>query len=214
MRAQASLEGTGGVLRALVVMEDEAAVVWRTLPANRLPYRVDRDLLGDAPGHRPARGLAGEGVYRGCETEPPFALCFVKFLSTNSASWFRRNLQSCRPPPERRVLDSELPRKVDGPHLAAEDHPRRRYLELLIVTLPLLGHIEHLSPLTWCPGDLTLSNLTGPIRSNYLFAPPSCNENRSSTILIQADPCFSDRPNQLYLNCNGADIPAASLKCA
>ena len=134
------------MLRAFVVTEDEAAVVWRTLPANRLPYRVDRDLLGDAPGHRPAHDLAGEGVYRGCETEPPFALCFVKFLSTNSASWFRRNLQSCRPPPERRALDSELPRKVDGPHLAAEDHPRRRYLELLIVSLPLLGHIEHLSP--------------------------------------------------------------------
>ena len=26
-----------------------------------------------------------------------------------------------RPPSERRVLDSGLPRKVDGPHLAAED---------------------------------------------------------------------------------------------
>ena len=39
MRVRASLEGTGGVLRALVVMEDEAAVVWRILPANRLPYR-------------------------------------------------------------------------------------------------------------------------------------------------------------------------------
>ena len=61
------------MLRALVVMEDEAAVVWRTLPANRLPYRVDRDLLGDAPGHRPAHDLAGEGVYRGCEIEPPFS---------------------------------------------------------------------------------------------------------------------------------------------
>lgn len=61
------------MLRALIVMEDEAAVVWRILPADRLPYRVDRDLLGDAPGHRPARGLAGEGVYRGREIEPPFA---------------------------------------------------------------------------------------------------------------------------------------------
>ena len=73
MRAQASLEGAGGALRALAVMEDEAAVVWRDLPADRLPYRVDRDLLGDAPGHRPAHGLAGEGVYRGREIEPPFA---------------------------------------------------------------------------------------------------------------------------------------------
>lgn len=62
-----------------------------------------------------------------------------------------------RPPPERQVLDPELPRKVDGPHLAAEDHPRRRYLELLVATPPLLGHIEHLSPLIWCPRNLTLS---------------------------------------------------------
>lgn len=44
MRAQASLEGAGGALRALVVMEDEAAVVWRDLPADRLLHRVDRDL--------------------------------------------------------------------------------------------------------------------------------------------------------------------------
>lgn len=73
MRVQASLEGTGGALRALVAMEDEAAVIWRALPANRLLHRVNRDLLGDALGHRPADGLAGEGVYRGRETEPPFA---------------------------------------------------------------------------------------------------------------------------------------------
>ena len=42
MRVQASLEGARGVLRALVVMEDEAAVVWRILPADRLLHRVDR----------------------------------------------------------------------------------------------------------------------------------------------------------------------------
>ncbi len=35
MRVQTSLEGTGGALRALAVMEDEAAVVWRALPAAR-----------------------------------------------------------------------------------------------------------------------------------------------------------------------------------
>lgn len=68
MRAQASPEGTGGVPRALAVMGDEAAVIWRTLPANRPPYRVDRDLLGDAPGHRPAHDLAGEGTCHGCES--------------------------------------------------------------------------------------------------------------------------------------------------
>lgn len=72
MRVQTSPEGTGGVLRALAVMEDEAAVVWRALPADRTLYRVDRDPLGDAPGHRPAHDLAGEGVYHGREIEPPF----------------------------------------------------------------------------------------------------------------------------------------------
>lgn len=46
-----------------------------------------------------------------------------------------------RPPPERRILDSKLTRKLDGLHLAAEDNPRRRYLELLIVTLSLLGQL-------------------------------------------------------------------------
>lgn len=77
MRVQTPLEGTGGVLRALIVMEDEAAVIWRTLPADRLLHRVDRDLLGDALGHRPAHDLAGEGVYHGCEIEPPFSCGYV-----------------------------------------------------------------------------------------------------------------------------------------
>lgn len=73
MRVQASPEGTGGALRALAAMGDEAAVVWRALPANRPPYRVDRGLLGDAPGHRPAHDLAGEGACRGREIGPPFS---------------------------------------------------------------------------------------------------------------------------------------------
>ena len=50
-----------------------AEIVWRALPTNRLPYRVDRDLLGDALGHRPAHDLAGEGACHGCEVEPPFS---------------------------------------------------------------------------------------------------------------------------------------------
>lgn len=54
-------------------MEDEAAVVWRALPANRPPYRVGRGLLGDAPGHRPAHDLAREGACRGREIGPPFS---------------------------------------------------------------------------------------------------------------------------------------------
>ena len=59
--------------------------------------------------------------------------------------------------PERRVFDSEFPRKVDGLHLAVEDHSRRRYLELVIATLPLLGDIECLSFLSWCLGKLVRS---------------------------------------------------------
>lgn len=43
-------------------------------------------------------------------------------------------------PGEKRVVDPELPRKVDGPHLAAADRPRRRYLEPIIAVFPLLGH--------------------------------------------------------------------------
>lgn len=62
-----------------------------------------------------------------------------------------------RSPLERRVLAPELPRKADGTHLAVEDYPRCRYLELLIITLPLLGDIECLSPLTWCSRNLALS---------------------------------------------------------
>lgn len=42
-------------------------------PCRPPAHRVDRDPLGDAPGHRPARDLAGEGVYRGCEVEPPLS---------------------------------------------------------------------------------------------------------------------------------------------
>ena len=73
MRVQASLEARG-VLRALIGLEDKAAVVWRILPANRLLYRIDRDLLGDALGHRPAHDLAGEGVYHGCEIDATLRL--------------------------------------------------------------------------------------------------------------------------------------------
>lgn len=56
---------------------DEAAVIWRILPANRLPYRVDRDPLGDALGHRPAHELAGEGACHGRKIEPPFPCGYV-----------------------------------------------------------------------------------------------------------------------------------------
>lgn len=48
----------------------------------------------------------------------------------------------------------------------------------------------------------------------FVSIPIRAMKTVSNTILIQSDPCFSDRPNQLYLNCNGVDIPTASMKCA
>ena len=69
--------GRRGALRTLIAMEDEAAAVWRILPANRLLYRVDRDLPGDALGRRPAHDLAGEGACRACEVETPFSCGYI-----------------------------------------------------------------------------------------------------------------------------------------
>lgn len=60
-------------------------------------------------------------------------------------------------PGEKRVVDPELPREVDGPHLAAADRPRRRYLKPIIAVLPLLGHQECFLFLSWCPRKFALS---------------------------------------------------------
>lgn len=80
-----------------------------------------------------------------------------------------------RPPPELRVLDPKLPRKVDGPRFAVEDHSRRRYLELLIEMLPFLGHKELLS---WCSGKRGLSE--GLLHSRYKKCPhPRLSRNLS-----------------------------------
>ena len=167
MGLEAALERPGRVLGTLVVVEDEAEAVGRALPSDCLPERI-RDRL---PGHRPAHDLPAERVDHGCEAGPSFARpdagdavrpqLVAGFDVERPVHEVRARVAHLpvllRPPPERRVLDSELPRKVGGPHLAAEDHPRRRYLELLIVALLLLGAIERLSPLTWCPRNLTLS---------------------------------------------------------
>lgn len=58
----ASLERPGSVLGTLVIVEDEAEVVGRALPSDRLPERTRDQLLGRAPGHRPARDLPMERV--------------------------------------------------------------------------------------------------------------------------------------------------------
>ena len=54
-------------------------------------------------------------------------------------------------------LGPELLCEVDGSHLSARHHPGGRDLEPLVVALPSLGRSEHLSPLTWCPENNTLS---------------------------------------------------------
>ena len=73
MRVQASPEGTGGVLRALVAMEDKAEAIGRAPPSDRPLERIRDRLLGHASGHRPAHDLPMERVDRGCEAEPSFA---------------------------------------------------------------------------------------------------------------------------------------------
>ena len=49
------------------------------------------------------------------------------------------------------VLDLQLFGKPPHGHVAAEDDLGGGDLELPVVPLSLLGHHEHLSPLTWCP---------------------------------------------------------------
>ena len=73
MGLEAAPERPGSALGALVIVEDEAEVVGRALPSDRLPERIRDQLLGHAPGHRPAHDLPMERVDHGCEAEPSFA---------------------------------------------------------------------------------------------------------------------------------------------
>ena len=59
MGLEAALERLGSVLGTLVVVEDEAEVAGRALPSDCLLERIRDQLLGHAPGHRPAHDLAG-----------------------------------------------------------------------------------------------------------------------------------------------------------
>lgn len=63
-------------------------------------------------------------------------------------------------------------RKVGDPHLAGGDHPCCRYLELLIVAFPLLGHTERLLPLTWCLRNHTLFKHSGPFAIQLFVRAP------------------------------------------
>lgn len=73
MGLEAALERPGSVLGTLAVVEDEAEVVGRALPSDCLLERIRDQLLGHAPGHRPAHDLPMERVDHGCEVEPSFA---------------------------------------------------------------------------------------------------------------------------------------------
>ena len=195
MGLEAALQRPERVLGALIVVEDEAEALGRALPFDCLLERIRDRLLGHAPEHRPARDLPAERVDHGCEAGQSFARPDAGDVAR---PWLVAGFDVERPvhevharvahlpvlpcpPPERRILDSELPRKVGGPHLAAKDHPCRRYLELLIVTLPFLGAIEHLSPLTWCPRNLTLSKLPNPKRSRISITTRDPKSNACKT---------------------------------
>lgn len=73
MGLEAALERLGSVLGTLVVVEDEAEVAGRALPSDCLLERIRDQLLGHAPGHRPAHDLPMERVDHGCEAGPSFA---------------------------------------------------------------------------------------------------------------------------------------------
>ena len=73
MGLEAAPERPGSVLGTLVVVEDEAEAVGRALPSDRLPERIRDQLLGHAPGHRPAHDLSVERVDHGCEAGSSFA---------------------------------------------------------------------------------------------------------------------------------------------
>ena len=73
MGLEAALERPGSVRGTLVIVENEAEVVGRALPSDRLLERIRDRLLGHAPGHRPAHDLPMECVDHGCEAGPSFA---------------------------------------------------------------------------------------------------------------------------------------------
>lgn len=77
MGLQAPLEQARHVLASLVVVEDEAPVVGRELPAHCLLDDVYRHFLGDPLCHRPPHHLARERIDHDGQVEPPFAGWYV-----------------------------------------------------------------------------------------------------------------------------------------
>ena len=73
MGLEAAPERPGSVLGTLVIVEDEAEALGRALPSDRLLERIRDQLLGNAPGHRPAHDLSVERVDHSCEAGPSSA---------------------------------------------------------------------------------------------------------------------------------------------
>ena len=73
MGLEAALERPGSVLGTLVIVKDEAEVVGRAHPSDCLLEHIRDQLLGHAPGHRPAHDLPAERVDHGCEAGPSLA---------------------------------------------------------------------------------------------------------------------------------------------
>lgn len=76
MGLEAALERPERVLGTLVIVEDEAEVVGRALLSDRLLECIRDQLLGHAPGHRPAHDLPC-GT-RGSRMRGRAILCVVK----------------------------------------------------------------------------------------------------------------------------------------
>lgn len=79
--------------------------------------------------------------------------------SVAGESGFRHLVVFGGPSSQGRILDAEPFGEALRRHLSREHDFGCRDLEPLVVAFPSSGHIEHLSPLTWCPIYLTLSTL-------------------------------------------------------
>ena len=73
MGLEAALQRPERVLGTLVIAKDEAEALGRALSSDCLLERIRDQLLGHAPGYRPAHDLSAKRVDRGCEAGPSFA---------------------------------------------------------------------------------------------------------------------------------------------
>lgn len=90
------------------------------------------------------------------EPDDPAVLAGLR-RSVAGKGGFRRLVVFGGPSSQGRILDAEPFGEALRRHLSREHDLGCRDLELPVVAFPSSGHIEHLSPLTWCPIYLTLS---------------------------------------------------------